>query len=583
MTARRSDDNLTSGPNLRPLGIIVSLLLILGLIGLGAWLVLGRGGSQTPPPPTGQGAKNRQWHDSSQPTPVDGASNTPAADKPELALVSPEPAPTLPPPVPYIPMDGIVDIELSEYAGYAGLIAANGGLEPSDTSLFATKHGFKLRIKLSEEEAWDRLQGGQLAASATTADVLAVFGRQFNVVVPAQIAFSRGADGIVVASDIRRINDLKGKTLATIQYTEAEFFIRFLAQESGTPVNVLDDIGIAPKADAINLVFAEDGEQAGEVFATDLAADGGRLAGAVTWEPTPSEVAQASNGKAKLLASNRNLLIIADILIVNRGFAEQNPKMVAGLVEGLIEGNRLMRDEPDKHLGMIAKAFGWDEPKARAELAKVHFSNLPENIAFFSGAIDMAGSFGGIFQSSVLAYGPQIIKNPMGPERFIDTSHLNALKAAGAFAGQQIVIGPIRTEGKSQLETDPLLSRDIRFLFEPNSSKLDMSSQSNTEDLDRIRKLLQISPGSFVLLRGHVDNAKINEFRQQGGEQLVRKKALEAMELSTKRAGEIKRLLMEMHKIDAARIETVGRGWEEPMGTNSDQNRRVEVQWHTLE
>jgi NitT/TauT family transport system substrate-binding protein len=30
-------------------------------------------------------------------------------------------------------------------------------------------------------------------------------------------------------------------------------------------------------------------------------------------------------------------------------------------------------------------------------------------------------------------------------------------------------------------------------------------------------------------------------------------------------------------------VETVGRGWEEPLGTDSDQNRRVEVQWFTLE
>src|SRR5438309_1426198 len=54
----------------------------------------------------------------------------------------------------YQPKDGVVDIELSEYPGYAGLIVANGGLEPNDQSVFAQKHGFKVRIKLSEEESW---------------------------------------------------------------------------------------------------------------------------------------------------------------------------------------------------------------------------------------------------------------------------------------------------------------------------------------------------------------------------------------------------------------------------------------------
>ena len=133
----------------------------------------------------------------------------------------------------YTPKDNIVEIELSEYAGYAGLIVANGGLEPNDNSVFAQKHGFKLKINLSEEESWSALNSGKMAASATTADVLAVYGKQFQVTVPAQIGFSRGADGIVVRSDIKRINDLKGKVLVTAQFTEAEFFIRYLAQEAG--------------------------------------------------------------------------------------------------------------------------------------------------------------------------------------------------------------------------------------------------------------------------------------------------------------------------------------------------------------
>jgi NitT/TauT family transport system substrate-binding protein len=59
--------------------------------------------------------------------------------------------------------------------------------------------------------------------------------------------------------------------------------------------------------------------------------------------------------------------------------------------------------------------------------------------------------------------------------------------------------------------------------------------------------------------------------------------ALKAMELSKNRAGEIRRLLIEQKKVDPGRIEVVGRGWEEPLGTDSEQNRRVEVQWFTVE
>jgi NitT/TauT family transport system substrate-binding protein len=241
-----------------------------------------------------------------------------------------------------------------------------------------------------------------------------------------------------------------------------------------------------------------------------------------------------------------------------------------------------LRDQPAQHIGALAKAFGWTDEDARDELAKVHLSNLPENRAFFAGTIDSAGSFGGIFQSSVLAYG-SMIRNPTDSSRFVDMKALDALAAKNLFADQKIAIAPIKTASAGSLEGDPLLSKDIRFFFEPNSAVLDKTATQNLEYLDTIKRFLQVSPGSTVLLRGHVDNALVPQFRKQGGEAYVRSQALKAMELSQQRADEIKRLLVERHRVDVKRLDAVGRGWEEPSGSDSAQNRRVEVQWFTLE
>ncbi len=510
--------------------------------------------------------------------------------------------PKLDPPGVYVPKDNIIDIELSEYAGYAGLIAANGGLDPNDNSIFAKKFGFKVRIKLSEEESWSALNSGKMAASATTVDVLAVYGRQFNVVVPVQIGFSRGADGIVVRKDVRRINDLKGKVLAAAQFTESDFFIRYLAQEAGLGVNMLNGLGDKPDPDKINLVYADDAFVACDHFMKEL--DGGdqRILGCVTWAPRTTEAVEESKGKATLLTTNKNLLVIADVLIVNKGFAQAQPKMVEGLVAGLLEGNNMVRTNSDAHLDTIAKAFTtdftkldaiakaamtepskWDRAKAKQELAKVHLSNGPENLAFFNGSIDAAGSFGGIYQSAVYAYGKELIKDPVDGERFVDASALKALETAGAFAGQQISIAPIKTAGVGGVEDNPLLSKNIRFLFKPNSADLDIANQDNLKSLGDLRQLLQVSPGSKLVLRGHVDGSKVEEFRKMGGEPFLRQRAMEAIELSKKRAAEIKRLLVEREKIDPVRLEPLGRGWEEPLGADMDQNRRVEAQWFTLE
>ena len=559
-------------------GNIITLVLLLGIVALGLWLWLGRGKGEDAPKAGTATAQN------------DGKDRAPAngVAKPEGNVPTPiEPVtgtPTLEAANTFVPKDNVLRIDISEYAGYGGLIVANGGLDANPDSFFAKEYGFKVQISMSESETWSPLNNGKLAATATTTDALAVLGRQFDAVVPIQLGYSRGADMVVVDRGIPTVNALKGKTLAASQFNESEFFIRYLAQEAGVPVAVLRDLDSKPPAGSLGLVFYEDAFVACDAYQHELAGGGGRLNGCVGWTPKTDEVVEASNGAAKVLVSNRNLLVIADVLAVNKGFAKAHPEMVKGLVHGILEGNRRLRDNQGENLAVVAKAFKWSEADARDELAHVHLSNAPENRAFFAGTIDSAGSFGGIFQSSVLAYG-SVIKNPADPARFVDSSFLDAISKRSPFSEQKIAIAPIRTSTQAALEGDPLLSKDIRFFFEPNSSNLDRNAPQNQEYLQTIKRFLQVSPGSTVLLRGHVDNARVNEFRQSGGDQLVQSMALKAMELSRQRAIAVSdALLAKFPDIDKSRVESVGRGWEEPTGaTDNAQNRRVEVQWFTIE
>ena len=551
-------------------GNLITLLLLVGIIGLGVYLWLGKGAKDQPTaatPASTATAVDKTDADPNAPTPIEPVVGTPPL---EAAAT-------------YTPKDGVLQIDISEYAGYGGLIVANGGLEPNPESFFAKEYGFKVKISKSESETWSPLNNGRLAATATTTDALAVLGRQFDAVVPVQIGYSRGADMVVVDRGIASVNQLAGKVLAASQFNESEFFIRYLAQEAGVPVAVLRDLDSKPASSELGLVFYEDAFVACDAYAHELGRANPRLHGCVGWTPRTDEVVEKSNGKAKVLVSNRNLLVIADVLAVNRGFAKEHPDMVRGLVHGILEGNKRLRDQQAANIGVVAKAFGWSEDEARDELAHVHLANLPENNAFFAGTIDSAGSFGGIFQSSVLAYG-ELLKNPTDAARFADTSALEALTKKGLYPEQRIAIAPIKTATQASLEGDPLLSKDIRFFFEQNSSVLDKDAKQNLDYLDTIKRFLQVSPGSTVLLRGHVDNARVDEFRQQNGEQLVKSMALKAMELSRQRALAVSEALRGRYKdIDASRVEVVGRGWEEPAGPDSETNRRVEVQWFTLE
>ena len=478
--------------------------------------------------------------------------------------------------------DNTLVVEISEYAGYAGLIVANNGMAPSEDSYFFKKHGFKVKIVSSEEDAWSPLNAGKIGVNATTADVLPLYGNQLQVVVPALIGFSRGADGLVVRPDIKTVNDLKGKTVALCQFTESDFLMRYLAQQAGLGVNVLESPRSAPDPAKVNVIACADAFGAADFFLRDVLSGRTRVHGCMTWAPRMNEVVRDAKGKARLLMTNRNLLLVADILIVNKGFATEKPDMVRGLVEGLLYGNSLVRAGIAPYRKLLAQTFKWQESNVDEEMAKVHLANLPENLAFFDGTIDSAGSYSYIYESAVMSYGSALIPRPVAYERYLALDGLKAVQKEGLFASEVAQIKPVRSLDATPLET-PMLARDVRFLYQPNSSTLDMANKKNLENLAYLAKMLQVSPGSTLLLRGHVDNSRVAEFQATGGAELVQRVAMKAVQLSKDRANGVRDQLIKEYKVDPARMEVVGCGWREPLGTDSDQNRRVEVQWFTLE
>jgi NitT/TauT family transport system substrate-binding protein len=494
--------------------------------------------------------------------------------------------PNLGPPGEYRLNGDTIDVEISVWPGYAPLIVANGGLSPNPDSYFFRKHGFKLKITVSEAEAesWQAINSGKNAVTVTTVDVLALYANQLKVEVPIQLDFSRGGDGILTRKEITSINQLKGKVLTVAQFTESDFFIRFLAQEAGLNVKSLKGLGDSVDPERINLLFTETAFDAADVFAESVKSGDQKIAGAVTWSPKTVEVPKEHPDKVRLLTTNRNLLVVADILIVNAGFAKQNPKIMKGLVEGILMGVEMIRKDPENTLPIIAKAFDVKVEEARELMRDVHLSNHAENLLFFSSEPGQIGSFNELYYSAVYAYSKDIIKNVVAPERLVNRAYLEELAREGLFQGQTVELAPIKSTEKGEtLERNPLLTKQIRFYFDPNTSALDLANQDNQQALKDLATLLKFSPGSYLLLRGHLDNSKVEEFKQKG-DAFYRKQAVRAVEMSKQRAESVKATLIKNHPIETKRIDTEGRGWDEPLpGAQPDENRRVEVQLFTLE
>ncbi|MEP7308973.1 MAG: hypothetical protein ABJA98_26000 [Acidobacteriota bacterium] len=345
----------------------------------------------------------------------------------------------------FVPTERTLLIEMSEYAGYAGLVVANGGLRASDHSLFFRDYGFKVELSKNEQEGWEALNQGRLAAVLTTADVAALYAPNRPAIIPVLVGYSRGADALVVRQGITRFGELKGRIVATAQFSEAEFLVRYIATESGMPVNVLPNLGAVPNPNAINFVFAVDGFGACDLLLYELIMNRDSIAGCSAWEPKTSEVVERSGGAAHILTTNRNLLIIADILAVNAGFAAENPETIDGLVEGILRGNDLVRSRSESQLIVIADAFGWPREKARRELRNVHLANLPENIDFFAADEDHIGSFAHIYEAATTAYGPALIKAPLDRRMLLDLRPLQKMVDGGKFRNHVASIEPLRS------------------------------------------------------------------------------------------------------------------------------------------
>ena len=95
-------------------------------------------------------------------------------------------------------------------------------------------------------------------------------------------------------------------------------------------------------------MFTEDAFAAGDLFLDELkAAAAGSPAASPGSRRLTESWSRSPAARRTLLTTNRNLLIIADILVVNRGFAEQHPDMVDGDRQEPARGQPLVRDQPD--------------------------------------------------------------------------------------------------------------------------------------------------------------------------------------------------------------------------------------------
>lgn len=481
----------------------------------------------------------------------------------------------------------IVEFPINVWPGWAPIIMANAGMEPSDQSVFAKKHGFYVRLSIVDDpvRARDLFASGQSHVLWGTLDMIALFAPELVKdsrtvpVVCQQIDFSAGGDGVVARGEIRSINDLRmtggrRKKVVLAQNSPSHYLI----------MSLLVDAGIDPGD--IDFKWASDAPSAAKIFVQDNSFDA-----FVGWSPDIYVVTDKLKARLVVTTGTANHLI-ADVWAVRNDFYHDHPDIVAGLVQGIFEGMDMVRKDPKNGARALAAAFKLPEEDCGKMVGSdggiaegdAHLTNYRENSKFFLDPFNPA-NFEVVWNSASTIYKSLgTISSTVPPAKVKAASVLAAM--ADAYKDVRDLSQPtFRPDALSKLSAEAgagqVLTKAVMVAFEPNQSKLNPEYDSTIPaTLEEIGKLAGKFGNAYIIVEGNTDASRKGIVPPD----LVR-------QLSYDRADAVRRAIVDKYKFDPNKFKVVGNGWDNPLPNCTDpsnaehnkKNRRVEVKVFPLE
>jgi NitT/TauT family transport system substrate-binding protein len=296
-----------------------------------------------------------------------------------------------------------VIITMPTWTGYAPLILAN------EKGFFA-KQGVEVEVQVIEGlgERKQALAANRVQGMATALDVNVTMAAAD---IPMQVVWmfddSFGGDGLLVKSDIEKIEDLKGKKVALEVGTTSHFFF----------LTLLKQANVDPKD--LTIVDMRSGD-AGAAFVA------GQVDGAVTWQPWLSKGVQESNGT--LLATSKDTPgVIADALSLRKDLIDSKPEVVKGIVAGLAEAMQYWKDHKDESDQIMAKGLSITVEEFVATVEDLKFYDAAANKEFF-GTEDNLGAIVGTLNNAVDFYSEEkIIDKKPEMADFVNPTFVNSV------------------------------------------------------------------------------------------------------------------------------------------------------------
>ena len=281
----------------------------------------------------------------------------------------------------------VVKFPINVWPGWAGIIVANNGMAPNEDSLFYKKYGFYVELSIVNDpvQARDLFASGNTHVLWGTLDMIALFSPELCKdsrtipVVPQQIDFSNGGDGIVARNGIKSINDFrmvngKKRKVLVAQNSTSEFFGKLTFTMAG--INLSD----------IDFVWMADAPSAAKMFVQDSKYDA-----FIGWSPDIYTVSDMVPGTRIVVSSATENHVVADVWAVRNDFNRDHPEIVKGMVDCIFQGVEMVRKDVTNAVNLVAAAYSLPKEDVFKMIGTdggintgdAHLCNYRENVNFF--------------------------------------------------------------------------------------------------------------------------------------------------------------------------------------------------------
>ena len=259
--------------------------------------------------------------------------------------------------------DTSVSIALSGWTGFAPLTLAK------EAGIFK-KHGLDVSLKkVPQKDRHLVIASGDVQCAATTVETWIVWNA--NGVATTQIFQldkSFGADGMVVKSDITKISDLKGKTVAASAPGTAPYFtLAWMLRKNGLTPKDVKVVNLEPQAAANAMIAGNAG-----------------LDAAMTYEPYLGAV-RSKPEAGKIIATTLDYPMIMDTFGCTPKFLADNPKAAKAIADSYFEAVEMIAKEPKKSFEIMGADVKQSAEQFEASQKYLRWQDRAANQKFFSG------------------------------------------------------------------------------------------------------------------------------------------------------------------------------------------------------